>query len=105
MPASWTLSGWRDRTRAPVPSRHLGAGPNDPAPQLKDRGPSGSLFLTAACPPLGLRYIGWRDPHFLGLIDIGWREMRRTDDYDVDIIAEVVFSAPVITDDTRKELT
>jgi hypothetical protein len=64
MPASWTLSGWRDRTRAPVPSRHTGARSNDPAPQLKDRGPSGSLFLRRLRPPLGLRYIGWRDPPF-----------------------------------------
>lgn len=89
-----------------MPSRHTGAGPDDPAPQLKDRGPSGSLFF-APPPPYSWVEIHRlaRPPIFLGLIKIGWREMRRAVDYDVDIIAEVVFSALVITDDTRKELT
>ena len=92
-----------------MPSRYLGAGPNDPAPQLKDRGPTGSLFLRQIRPPPPSPWVEIhrmaRPPIFLGLIDIGWREMRRTDDYDVDIATNIIFDALVITDDTRKELT
>jgi hypothetical protein len=42
---------------------------------------------------------------FLGLIKIGWRETRRAVDYGVDIGLNIIFDAPVITDDIRKELT
>ena len=62
-------------------------------------------FFCAQRARLGLKWIGWRVLGFCaGLKWIGQRALRRTADNQIDTRADILFSAAVMTDDTRKEL-